>query len=564
MYIIEIAKDTFYNFKAKFFKAFSFYLLASIIDIVAIVSLFPIFQLVLTKNFESDNKIINSYFEFLNNYGLDNNILLLILIIIILFSSVRFIEYLANVIAVKYTQEVKVKIQNKTLESFKSSSIFYFVNQPLGQITNLYNREIPFVADTYRLMMITFSKVTIYLIVIALMLLNEFKLTIIALSIFLFLVVIIKSLFIKIELIANRIIEKQQTISENIVFYLSNIFSLKNTPVEESKIEDLKQNNQILARNTVDSFKIRQLFKSAIEPLFIIFIFSLIYFFSKFSNILNASFVLNLALFIRFTRYLIDIQSHYIKILNWKRYVLSKKFHDNLLEKFKINNSDKNYISRTEKINSLKFDKINININKKVIIENFSLNLNAPFALRINGPNGSGKSTIARTVTGFYQLDKGEILLNNNNLQTMNKKDLSKKIIYIDKNPFIVAGSFFKNMILDEKEFHKKIHDIENYIKILKLNDLFNEKNLFSDIIEENGRNLSSGQISKLSICRALVLEPQILILDEATSNLEESLEKDILDLLFKLKSNDKLNIIFISHKKNINFLFDKVIELKN
>ena len=193
-------------------------------------------------------------------------------------------------------------------------------------------------------------------------------------------------------------------------------------------------------------------------------------------------------------------------------------------------------------ISEILIEKLNISYEDKTIIKNFNIKLEVPFCLKIDGKNGSGKTTLVRAIMGLIKLDNGNIKFNKSDINQLDKKTLDN----IKFNP---------KSIPNKKEIIK-------FIKLFDLSDIFNENNLDDKIIEEEGKNLSQGQMQKISVIRALVNQYEVLILDEGLSNIDENNEKKIMKYLIQLYDEKKMNLIFISHKTNFDNYFKQKVSL--
>ena len=162
---------------------------------------------------------------------------------------------------------------------------------------------------------------------------------------------------------------------------------------------------------------------------------------------------------------------------------------------------------------------------------------------------------------GLIKFDTGNIKFNKSDIIQLDKKTLFNKISILDKNPLIIKGSFLDNIKFNPKSIPKK-KEIIKFIKLFDLSDIFNENNLEDKIIEEEGKNLSQGQMQKISVIRSLVNQYEVLILDEGLSNIDENNEKKIMKYLIQLYNEKKVNLIFISHKTNFDDYFKQKVSL--
>ncbi len=202
--------------------------------------------------------------------------------------------------------------------------------------------------------------------------------------------------------------------------------------------------------------------------------------------------------------------------------------------------------------------------NSKINILNINdLKIKKGDAVGIYGESGSGKSTFLNIFSGLYLLDIGYVKVDNIDIKK-NIVSWQKKIGYVSQSIFLIDDTIKKNII-----FNKNINQVDDD----KINNLLRFLNLYKFInslphgintnIGQMGSNLSAGQKQRLGIARALYDDPDILILDEATSNLDEETEKDILQRLFDPKFKKNKTFILISHKKENLLNCNKIFNLE-
>ena len=255
------------------------------------------------------------------------------------------------------------------------------------------------------------------------------------------------------------------------------------------------------------------------------------------------------------------------KIISAMQYIkFAKACIDNLSNEFSIIKNNK--ILSNNKKNYIFNDKIEFNNvsffyddEKKNGLENINLTINKSDKIGIIGQTGSGKTTFINLFTGLINPSNGFISIDNVILEE-NSKHWLNSIGYVSQTNHVFEGSIFQNIALglDNNEVDKE--KIKDVIDKTCLSNFYKEKEGQNFIIDENGKNISGGEKQRICIARALYKNPEILILDEATSSLDIKIEKKILENIFqdfKLKT-----VIFISHKpeglKNCN----KIYEVKN
>ncbi len=199
--------------------------------------------------------------------------------------------------------------------------------------------------------------------------------------------------------------------------------------------------------------------------------------------------------------------------------------------------------------------------NNEKIFKNFNLQINKGEFLGIIGDSGSGKSTLVDILLGILKPDEGNIYLDNKKID--NEKTLNLKIGYVPQDSFILDDTITNNVAFGVK---KELIDFKKLNNALELSKL---KNFVDDLpdgldtqLSEKGSRLSGGQRQRISLARSLYLEPEILILDEATSGVDIDTEHQILSDLKSLKSLN--TIILISHRKESMTHCDRIFDLKS
>lgn len=162
------------------------------------------------------------------------------------------------------------------------------------------------------------------------------------------------------------------------------------------------------------------------------------------------------------------------------------------------------------------------------------------------GESGSGKTTLAKLLMGYYKPEKGAIYIGGNHLEDVQLECLRRRVAYVSQETFLFSGSVYDNLILGLDT--PSMEEVVKACKLAKAHDFINEMPLrYESRLEENGNNLSGGQRQRLAIARALLREPDILILDEATSNLDSVTESAIQETISGLSKD--ITVIMIAHR---------------
>lgn len=203
---------------------------------------------------------------------------------------------------------------------------------------------------------------------------------------------------------------------------------------------------------------------------------------------------------------------------------------------------------------------------RRLVLEDINITIKKGQKVAFVGESGSGKTTLSKLLLNLYASEKGEIIINGNNIRDIQLECLREKIAYIPQETFLFSGTIFENLTLGMDD--ATLDDIIDASKMAQAHDFINELPLrYETLLEENGTNLSGGQRQRLAIARAMLKKPDILILDEATSNLDSITER-ALDRTINEFSRD-MTTIFIAHRlstiKNCDVIFvmekGKIIE---
>lgn len=193
---------------------------------------------------------------------------------------------------------------------------------------------------------------------------------------------------------------------------------------------------------------------------------------------------------------------------------------------------------------------------RKLILKGLNLTINYGEKIALVGESGSGKTTLAKLILNFYQCEKGEVLINGYNIKDINIEALRNKIAYISQDIFLFSGTIEENLLFGQEDID--FEKVVDACKLAKIHDFINEQPLrYKTMIEENGSNISGGQKQRIAIARALIRNPEILILDEATSSLDSITEKAIEKTLYEF-SKDTTTII-IAHRLSTIMKCDKI-----
>lgn len=181
---------------------------------------------------------------------------------------------------------------------------------------------------------------------------------------------------------------------------------------------------------------------------------------------------------------------------------------------------------------------------KKCILKNINLKINDNEQISIIGKSGCGKSTLLRCIARLEKIDKGQILIDNENVNNIkkfyNKVGMVFQSFNLFENMTVLENLIIAPVKLKMYSKNEAIKLAKNYLKEINLENKINEY----------PKNLSGGEKQRVAIIRALMEKPKILLLDEPTSSLDPQMKKEVLELVSKLKDYN-MTIIIVSHELN-------------
>lgn len=239
------------------------------------------------------------------------------------------------------------------------------------------------------------------------------------------------------------------------------------------------------------------------------------------------------------------------------------------IKKLIIENEQK-MTSKKNKINKINFykniilyvKKFSHSNNKNVILKNINIDIKKNSQIGIIGDSGSGKSTIIDILCGFQKNKYSKLTIDGTEIfKSGNLDSWQNSLGYVPQNIVILNQSLRENVLFgaDKNVFKDKI--LRNLLKKIDLEKfILKSKDGLSQILRQDGQNISGGEKQRIGIARALINDPELIILDEATSGLDYETENNILKTIKKLKKTS----IIVSHRLNALKNCDKIYLIKN
>ena len=237
--------------------------------------------------------------------------------------------------------------------------------------------------------------------------------------------------------------------------------------------------------------------------------------------------------------------------------IIDKEFKDlKLEEEIKSSSIDDFNFNK-----NIKFVNVNFSYNEKnKVLKDFSLNIKKNSCVGIIGKSGEGKSTLVDLIMGIISPNSGQVLVDDQDIKK-NIKGWQKNIGFVSQSIFLLDSSIKENVAFGIKKEDVNTDLIDKVLEDAQIKDfIFTLKDGIETEVGERGLRLSGGQIQRIGIARELYRKPSLLILDEATSGLDQETENEFLECLEKIRN--KMTIIIVSHRKNTLKNCDEIIEI--
>jgi len=450
----------------------------------------------------------------------------------------------------------------------------YYLNQPLEKIITNRNSELirdittetgKAVAHLFNYLLIFKEMILFFAIFLSIFLNNQI------IAIFLFVTFIVLMIGVYFSLNKNLTkkgkiqLKAEANIIENLNNFLGVIKEIKIYKLEKFFKESFSSNSEQKLKSHMYRFVIQKILRNVFEIILILLITIGALIAKKhnqdFNELLPLLGLLIIA-FLRLTPIITNINSAFAGILYSRPSFNNILSIINSINEKKTEKKIKNNVFIIDKFNELEFKNIDFSYNESKILDNFSFKLTGNKMIGITGDSGSGKSTILNIITGLLKIKKGSVLIDGNNILNNDFRMNNNNIGYVPQEVFLINGSIVSNIALGHLNKNINNEDLSLAIKVSGLETMFlKDKNMNLDTaILDKGQNLSGGQKQRVGIARALYRKPSLLILDEATNQIDNSTK---LKIITDLRTNYKnMTTIIVSHDNSVINTCDYLINL--
>lgn len=555
----------FYDLRMKYILLCILFLifLNAIVEFFAVVTIKPIIsQIINNESFSESLNLIFFKIDLENNY-------LICLILIISISLAILLRVINFWIISRFSGKTGSLIAIKIFSSNLLTKYYKFKSKKTSHIMSaLTNQMDSFVTGLMYLFKLI-SSFIISIFIFSGLLINNFSVNLL-ISIFFISIYLISYFFIKGRLEKNSSVIKNK--SERIIDIIKDGIGANKEIVAnnlQTYFEKSFTNSEFKKRYArADNYTLKILPRSIIEFLVfaVVILISLISIIYKGNSAVLIAYVGSLAFSMQ--RLMPQMQTIF---LSWSFLSGTKASINNILKLMADFSNYEKINIHSKKINFKQIALENIYFNyedkSKYIFKNFNLSINKGDRIGIIGKSGSGKSTLFDLIIGIIKPEKGSIKINNIDIHLKKNEDFLYKwrnsFGLINQNPYILNNTIEANIIFgNDKEKINFKYLIESTKKAQIFNFIDSLPRKFLTKTGEMGSNLSGGQTQRICLARTFYSNKKILIMDEATSSLDEETENQIIN---SLKALDKdITLIIITHRKSLLEICNKVVNIDN
>ena len=533
-------------------KPYSFYYRLVLITAI-LLSIFSIVTPYLLKI------VVDDYIRLKDYNGMKIIILFMFISLILSVTFQILFVYFANFLGQKVIKDLRIKLFNKLI-GFK---LEYFKKNPIGRLVTRIVNDIETIASIFSqgLFLIIADLLQMFMVIIVMVFVN-FELSLIVFSI------------LPIILYATKLFQKSMKKAfEDVRLQVSNlnsyvqerisgmkivqIFNRENEEYEKFKLINVLHRNAWLKTVWINSifFPVAEISSSVL--------IGLIVWYGGYNIISDGTISIGtIFLFIQMSQMLLrPLRQIADKFNTLQMGMVSVERVFKILEKdFVINNNGKINFKSIKGL--IFFKNVKFSYNKgEEIIKGISLKIKPGQKVAIIGPTGAGKSTIINLISRFYDIDSGDIYIDGFSIKDIEISSLRSNIGIVLQEVFLYADSIYNNITLFDKSFKRS--KVINSAKEIGIHDfIMTLPNGYDFNIQERGQMLSAGQRQLIAFLRVYIRNPNILILDEATSSVDSYSEEIIQKATTKLIKG-KTSII-IAHRLDTIKNSDKIIIIKS
>ena len=482
-------------------------------------------------------QMVASFFSFIN---ITPTLSVVLIIYVLIISLNAFFSRLQNIKSSQLQYEFGANIRNELFKVISNSDWLFFSKRASSNFVHALTNEI----DRINVGTGQFLTFLVSVFVLAVYIIFAINISGPAAGI-LFIVGVVLLLLLKKRTQTSHLKGEDLTSTTKHLYSVTNqhldgMKTIKSFNMEKENVETFSSISNSVARKYIETIQgygdVRFLF----EVGSVIILSVVVYIVVEILKIPTAELLVLLFLFVRIIprfsiiqrsyQYFINMLPAYMNVVDLKKECLNA-YEDDLLED--------NVIFEKE----IEFRDVYFSYNDAVNIENLNLTIKKGEITALVGLSGAGKSTTADLVMGLLRPDKGKITVDG--VELTNMSSWRSQIGYVAQDTFLFNDTVRNNLLLARSD--SSVEELKEVLDIASADFVFNLPEKLDTIIGDRGVRLSGGERQRLALARALLRKPSLLILDEATSNLDNKNEKKILESIERIHGD--MTVLVIAHR---------------
>ena len=544
-------------------------LIVAFLEMIGVASIMPFMAVLTSPELIQTNPIINNLFNFSKKFGVETNNQFLfalgISVFLLLVFSISF-KALTNYASLRFTFMRQYSLGKRLIEGYLHQPFSWFLNRNsadlgkniISEVGHIVNQALNPSLNLIQNILITLAILIILISVnLKIALIVGFTLALVYGIIFFF----TRSLIFKIG-------KERLKASESLFISVSEAFGaikeIKVSGSEKNFINRYSYPAKNLAKSQALLGLISTLPRFALEAIaFGGIILVILYFIAQSGSFNDIIPIIALYVFAGY-RLMPAIQGIYRSAaqIRYAKPSLDSLYKDlkNLRSTISANSENRLQLKKNISLKNIFYQYPN---SKKLVLNDLNLNISASSKIGIVGATGSGKTTIVDIILGLLEFQKGRFEIDGKLIDKNNMRSWQNSIGYLPQNIFLSDDTVLANIAfgIEKNEINQK--SVESAAKIASLHEfVVNElPEKYQTYIGEKGIRLSGGQRQRIGIARALYHKPKLLILDEATSSLDNLTEQDVMDAVHNMGKD--LTVIMIAHRLSTVKECDSIVVLE-
>jgi subfamily B ATP-binding cassette protein MsbA len=463
-------------------------------------------------------------------------------VLTIRWTSTFVVRWLRGLLAVDYTRELQTQAFDHTLDA----RITYFDQEGSDDILNAIVTQAEYAAKVIKLVVIVLEQGLLSLMYLTIAFVIAPGLTLVAILFLGGFTMLFRTVLESGYDIGDRVADANESVQQAVQAGAQGIRDTKLFGLKQEIFDDFLDAIEQFTKSSIKQRRNEAAIQSFYNLLTGVSVFMLIYLAITFADMSLGSLGLFLFAMFRLGPKVSNLNSRLYKIENYLPHLVRTQDFINELKRNK--EPDDSTETIPQEIQTIRFDDVHFSYDGQdgKAIADISMELEKGEFIGFVGQSGAGKSTLVSLLARLYEPDSGEIQANGQSINRMPIDEWRERIAVVRQDPFIFNDTLRYNLTIGNRDVTDE--ELDKISRIAKIDEFFHElPDGFDTQLGDNGVRLSGGQCQRVALARALLKDAEVLMLDEATSNLDSTLEKAVQESVENLERD--YTMIAIAHR---------------